>query len=143
MDNKGFTLVELLAVIALIAVLLLIFTPNISNMINKFRNEDKVDILKKSAIRAAKEYVADSVAEGKITVADIKCNNKIYIEVNEKLINGKYLENKEKELNDLYKNGKIEVTYDSDNKKFTDYKFCIEVQGEGDPSNCTLKCKEN
>ena len=140
MNNKGFSLVELLAVIAILAIILLIFTPSITKIIDKFRNEDQVEILKNSAIRAAKEYVADSVAEGKITVADIKCN-KIYIEVNEKLIKGKYLENNEKELNDLYKNGQIEVTYDSDNKKFTDYKFCKEVKGNS--SDCTLECIGN
>ena len=140
MNNKGFSLVELLVVIAVLGIILLIFTPNIVKMVDKFKDEDKIQILKSNAISAAKEYVVDSVAEGKITVADIECN-KIYIEVKEKLIDGKYLENKEEELNDLYRNGKIEVTYDSDNKKFTDYKFCIKFQGN--PSNCTLECKEN
>lgn len=118
MDNKGFTLVELLAVIALIAVLLLIFTPNISNMINKFRNEDKVEILKNSAISAAKEYVADGNINSKINLS-LCPNIEIVINVSE-LIDNNYLNNDD---DGFYTDKTITVTYDCNNKKFTEYKF--------------------
>ena len=140
MNNKGFSLVELLAVIALLAIILLIFTPNITKMIDKFRDEDKVEILKNNAISAAKEYVVDGLAEGKITATDIQCNNNIYIEVKNDLIDNKYLEDKESKK--WYKEQhQIEVVYDSDNKKFIDYKYCMSVTKSEEP--CSIKCEEN
>ena len=114
MNNKGFSLVELLAVIALLAILLLMFTPSISKIINEFKSKDQINILKNSAISAAKEYVVD----GGVKATDIK-DGIVDIEVKTKLINNKYLEN-----NSWYTDAhKIRVTYDTNNKKFTEYKY--------------------
>ena len=125
MNNNGFSLIELLTVIALLAIILLIFTPNITNMINNFRDVDQVEMLKNSAISAAKEYVVD----GKLLASNITCGeNSILIST---LISSNYLES-----NDWYRSGdEIIVTYDCNNKKFTEYKYCIKAE-DGN-------CKEN
>lgn len=121
MNNKGFSLVELLAVIALLAIILLLFTPNITKMIDKFKDEDKMEILKSSAIAAAKEFVADGMAD----TSEINCNinpisNTFEIKVVDDLVNNKYLNDDE---DGNYDGKKITVTYDCSSKKFTKYDF--------------------
>ena len=118
MNNKGFSLIELLAVIAILAIILLIFTPSIAKMVDNFRNDDKVEILKSSAISAAKEYVVDGNVNSKINLSSCP-NIEIAINVSE-LINNNYLNNDDE---GFYTNKTITVTYDCENKKFTEYKF--------------------
>lgn len=114
--RKGFTLVELLAVIVIVAVILLIFIPNIANIVSKFQNNDKVEMLQKSAISAAKDYVSDNYNSLLISCANETAD--INISVNT-LINNKYLDN-----NDDYKGThKVVVTYDCSKRKFTKYEY--------------------
>lgn len=121
MNNKGFSLIELLAVIALIAIILLIFIPNITKMIDKFRDEDKVEILKNNAISAAKEYVVD----GNLNSNSVSCGmNEGIILVQSDNSSDKTLVSEKYLLADDYYVGKsISVRYNCDSKKFTDYKF--------------------
>ena len=57
--KKGFTLVELLAVIAILAILIIIALPNILSMFNKAK-EDTFFTEAKSVMRAAKqEFIAN------------------------------------------------------------------------------------
>lgn len=110
MNNKGFTMVELLATIALIAVIMLIFMPTIGNLISDFQENDKVDMLQKSAIMAAKEYVTDGNYSGlsgtnlSIAISDLQKN--------------KYLD-----YDEYYDGDIIKVTYDVTAKKFTNYEY--------------------
>ncbi len=68
MKNKGFTLVELIAVIVIIGVLLLIIIPNVSNALKK--SEIKTFTASaKGVLRAATEYYAEDGA----TVTDGEC----------------------------------------------------------------------
>ena len=120
MNRKGFTLVELLATIALIAVLMLLFMPTIGNLVSEFQNKDKVEMLKNSAIMAAKEYVTDGYG-----ISNIKCPDTYvaYIEING-LINDKYLDATMDDYNGnkgAKVGKKVKVTYDCVAKKFTDY----------------------
>lgn len=125
MNNKGFSLVELLAVLVLIATILLIFTPNISNIISDFRENKQTEMLEKSAISAAKEYVVDGLAD----TSQINCYSSppvtvfyiiIYDDNNSTndLVSQKYLD-----ADNHYKDKKVKVTYDCNNKKFTNYEF--------------------
>ena len=56
MNRKGFTLVEVLVVIAIVAILLLVLVPNVFIMINK-NNEKSCNNLVKNIESAAKIYV--------------------------------------------------------------------------------------
>ena len=129
MNRKGFTLVELLATIALIAVLMLLFMPTIGNLVSEFQNKDKVEMLKNSAIMSAKEYVTDGYG-----ISDIDCTSDpkvetVMIEIQD-LINDKYLDALFTEYYDKDNNikigNKVEVTYSCDAKKFTDYEVVFD-----------------
>ena len=74
MKNKGFTLLELLAVIVILAVIALIATPIILNLISDSKNSsDKVSIdMYARAVEQsiAKEELTDSIPDGSYTTVD-------------------------------------------------------------------------
>ena len=77
MNKKGFTLVELIAVISIIGVLALISIPAISSLMNNFRN-DYYKRLEKSIEAAAREYAADKkMQSGNVTIGDLISNSYI------------------------------------------------------------------
>lgn len=59
MNKKGFTIVELLVTIALLAIISTIAVMSITSFINK-NKENNYEILKNTIIEASKEYVADN-----------------------------------------------------------------------------------
>ena len=124
MNNKGFSVIELLSVIAIIAIILLIFTPSVINIIDDFKNKKNIEMLEKSAISAAKEYVADGNADYKVkTELSGVCSSDVEIEIDiqgdgDSLVSKKYLS-----YNDHYKDKTITITYDCNNKKFINYVF--------------------
>ena len=60
MNNKGFTLLEIILVVAILGVITLIVVPSVSSILNKNKN-DQYENLKKSIISAAKMYVSDMI----------------------------------------------------------------------------------
>ena len=139
MNRKGFTLVELLATIALIAVLMLLFMPTIGNLVSEFQNKDKVEMLKNSAIMAAKEYVTDG------NYSELS-SNKLTINISD-LQKNKYLE-----YDEFYDGDSIVVNYDDVAKKFIDYiytpngsdkpkiKICKETLEASDSESSPFTC---
>ena len=70
-NNKGFTLVELLAVIVILAIIMAFAMPNIYKVINK-NKENNYEQLKETIVSATKTYISDyrydiSLNEDKIT----------------------------------------------------------------------------
>ena len=59
LNNKGFTLVELLAVVVLLSILIAITIPSVNYLIDKSK-EDNYNSLKKNIISAAKVYLSDN-----------------------------------------------------------------------------------
>ena len=59
MNNKGFTLLEVILVVAILGVITLIVVPSVSGLLNKNKN-DQYTNLKMSIISAAKMYVSDN-----------------------------------------------------------------------------------
>ena len=59
MDNRGFTLIEVLAVIVILGVIALITVPTITNVISK-NKDDNYENLKKSIVSSAKVYMSDN-----------------------------------------------------------------------------------
>lgn len=59
LNKKGFTLVELLAVIIILSVLMAIMVPTTNHIINK-NNEDNCQSLKAGIINATKVYISDN-----------------------------------------------------------------------------------
>ncbi|MBQ9011122.1 MAG: type II secretion system protein, partial [Bacilli bacterium] len=60
--KKGFTLVELLAVIALLGVLAVIVAPAVNGSLQKSQN-NLVEVQEKQIIKAAKDYYAEHLSE--------------------------------------------------------------------------------
>lgn len=58
-NKKGFTLVELIAVIAIIGILTAIAIPSVTALMNKFRN-DYYDKLEQNVEIAAQNYISDN-----------------------------------------------------------------------------------
>ena len=58
LNNKGFTLVEVLAVIVILGIIMAIMVPNVSTLLEKSK-EDNYEHLKKSVVSAAKMYISD------------------------------------------------------------------------------------
>lgn len=59
LNNKGFTLIEVLAVIVILSILMAIMVPSVGNIMKK-NKEDNYQNLKDSIISAAKIYVSDN-----------------------------------------------------------------------------------
>ncbi len=59
MNKKGFTIVELLVTITLLAIISTIATISITSFINK-NKENNYEILKNTILQASKEYVTDN-----------------------------------------------------------------------------------
>ena len=72
LNNKGFTLVEVLAVVIILGVLATIMIPTVSFAIKKYK-EDSYKNLEKSIISAAKVYMSDN--RYNITLGSNQCVN--------------------------------------------------------------------
>ena len=121
MNEKGFTLVEVLAVIVILSVIMSIMIPNVYHLIQKGKN-DNYDALKNNIVIAAKNYVSDyrydivvdgvcsgpeKSSGGQKNILSIHNTNlsssKLSIDT---LMNKKYLKNETGEVKDP-RNGKI------------------------------------
>ena len=103
-DNKGFTLAELLAIIVILALIMVITAPNMTNQISEKEEMDK-DVLSQKIENAAKLYVAKYYAD--------------------KVISGSGLI--EFTLNDLQQDGLINLTKNSNCKTDIDANDVIKV----------------
>ena len=59
LNNKGFTLVELLGVVVILATITAIMVPSVNHLIDR-NKEDNYNSLKNGIVRAAKIYVSDN-----------------------------------------------------------------------------------
>ncbi|MGN1342391.1 MAG: type II secretion system protein [Bacilli bacterium] len=125
MNKKGFTLIELIMVIVIIAILLLFLVPNIFTFINK-NNIKSCESLEKNIISAAKIYVTNnkydlgfdcSKTPKTITLQTLVDSG----DLSAPIINPVADDNPEttKKENEVSLENKVEVTYDCDSKTFT------------------------
>lgn len=71
MKRKGFTLVELLAVIVILAILIAVATPNVIGLLNK-QKESSTDIVVTNLKDAAVSYAKEQIALGKLHLSACK-----------------------------------------------------------------------
>ena len=124
MNRKGFTMIELLMVIVIIAILSAILIPNIIAIINK-SNENSIKSLESSIISSTKEYVSDNKYSDKINT-DCSGNNVTKISLST-LVNDGYIKSIIKNPNtkeDIDLNKEVTVTFDCDKKRFL-YSFSL------------------
>lgn len=111
-DKKGFTLVELLAVVAILAAIALVVTPTVINQLKKSREKAYVEqthILEETAERWSVKN-ANRLEE----------NSKYYLDI-DTLVNEGYLDNKDiiDPRDESRMNGCIVVAFDEENNQFT------------------------
>ncbi len=92
MNKKGFTLVELLAVIAILAILVLIAVPNVLSMFNKAKKDVFLTDAKNVYKEISKKYISESMKGNNISSIS-NDNNKLDMDTNDLKYNVK-LDNK-------------------------------------------------
>ena len=107
MNNKGFTLIEALLVIAIIGILLLTLIPSVITIINKNKEKSCIST-RDSIISAAKMYVAENKYDA------INCGNNIVTITTLK----EYGNIPEKDLDDRFPSS-VTINYNCTTKKFT------------------------
>lgn len=80
MNNKGFTLIELILVVAIIALLALVFTPNVMNILDK-NNMNAYNRSLDTVRSAAKNYMSDHRYDENVT-KQIDCRSGSISDIN-------------------------------------------------------------
>ena len=125
MNNRGFTLIELIVTIALLALISTISVSVIGNIRGKHNVNSYYELLK-NVESAAKLYVTDNRYNLKSVGIDIKCpdNNTFTISL-QKLVDNGYLTTDNNEIKNFdgstltLSENKVTVTYDCTKKNFT------------------------
>lgn len=128
MNKKGFTLIETIMVIAILALLMLILVPNVIVLINK-NNIKSCHNLEDSIINATKMYVANNKYELGFSCSGTNSTKVVSIQT---LLDSGDLKLSTDKLTNPKDDSKIEgksveVTYDCDTKEFT-YKFSLNCE---------------
>ena len=82
MKNKGFTLVEILAVIAILALLVIIALPNVLKMFNQAKKDVFLTDAKNIYKEISKKYISENMKGNKISIIS-NDNNKLELESND------------------------------------------------------------
>ena len=77
MKKKGFTLVELLAVIAILAILVIIALPNVLKMFNDAKKNSFLTEAKTIYSEVSKKYISESMKENKLTYISSEDDTKL------------------------------------------------------------------
>lgn len=130
MNKKGFTLIETIMVIAILALLMLILVPNVISLINK-NNIKSCQNLEASIKNAAKVYVANNKYQLAFNCPDNNSTSKINVKL-QSLVNSGNLKVEGELTNPVTEgtidlNSVVEVTYNCKNKDFT-YVFSLDCE---------------
>ena len=77
MKNKGFTLVELLAVIAILAILVIIALPNVLKMFNDAKKNSFLTEAKTLYSEVSKKYISENMKGNKLTYISSEDDTKL------------------------------------------------------------------
>ena len=120
-NRKGFTLIEVILVVAIIALLSLILIPNVLVLIDKEKEEACTE-LENNIIGATKMYVENNKYE-----LGFSCDTEKYITVSTLISSGDLKGEliNPKTNKELANNTKVTVTYNCDKREFT---YSIDLQ---------------
>lgn len=126
MNRKGFSLIELILVIALLAILMLLLIPNVITLINN-NDVKSCHNLEDSIINATKEYVVNNKYQ-----LNFNCNEEKNITLQTLIDTGNLKISNDKITNPVTKETIslteiVKVTYNCTSKKFT-YKFNLNCE---------------
>lgn len=122
MNKKGFTLVELLAVISLLALLAGIAVPNVISTINNNKRNTFLQDAKRLVTRAEYLISSDKEVRNKLINNSISQKTYSFSELNEK---GEFSSDPDSG-GETYQDGSVKVTYDPASKTF---KYCVYLNG--------------
>ena len=118
MNRKGISLVELIAVIAIVALLAIIIYPNITKVLNNFK-DSTTEMQKSSIVEGAKSYVAYNVGK---TIFTTDSEDAVEVTL-QTLYDGGYIDGefKNKETGKYYdlNNSKVMIEYEGNDYKYT------------------------
>ena len=126
MNKKGFTLIETIMVIAILALLMLILVPNVIVLINK-NNIKSCHNLEDSIINATKMYVTSNKYE-----LGFNCSETKSLKIQD-LVNSGYLKISDNKLTNpvddssISLENTINIKYNCNNKEFT-YEFSLNCE---------------
>ena len=128
MNHKGFTLIELILVIAIIALLSLVFTPNVLNLINKNKT-DAYNATIDTVISAAENYIANNRYNDVVLNNIKKCDGTGFDIALNTLVDSGDLSKIPKDMctDELLSNTSVTVTFDCSKKEFS-YKFLDKIE---------------
>ena len=122
MNKKGFNLIELFMVIAIIAIISMILIPNVINMIST-NKQKSCESLKKNIISATKLYVNENKYDLGFTcdnTIEIPISNTIKISISKLIEAGKIDGDIKNPINnDDLTNKEVSVTFNCQTKQFT------------------------
>lgn len=118
MNNRGFTLIELIVVVAIIALLSLVLTPNVISLINKNKVNSYNDTIK-SIEMAAASYVSDNRYSLGITCT----NNTMEVELQTLVKTGNLSNIPTNPCDDTSfgSDDKVRITYNCNTKEYSYY----------------------
>lgn len=143
LNNKGFTLIEVLAVIVILSILMAIMVPSVGNIMKK-NKEDNYQNLKDSIISAAKIYISDNRYQ--ITVGSCTPQN---AKVDVLSINDQALSSSKLPINFLVDAGNLKTTSDGkivnpkDKKSLNLNSSYVVVKYQCDKKEYEYQLKEN
>ena len=125
MNNKGFTLIEVIMVVAIMAMLLVLFTPNVLTMVRK-SDLDVYNSTIDSVVHATENYISDNRYNN--TIIRVNCHGGLdertfNVTIND-LVNAGYLSKIPKNICDKTEGLKfkgediVKVDFDCNTKKF-------------------------
>ncbi len=129
LDNKGFTLVEVIAVVVILSVLSLLIVPSISGLLNRSKENSYNDLINSIKL-SCEQYINDN----RYNISIGSCNNDIcyvdnvsvsflvengYLTPSSTDGNVDYIVNpKDKKIKMDMENSYVKVTFDKNNKRF-------------------------
>jgi len=73
MNNKGFTLIEILTTLVIISLILLIAVPSVASLLNQGK-EKSYEILKNNLPTAAENYITECIGDNTVVCSNIDIN---------------------------------------------------------------------
>jgi prepilin-type N-terminal cleavage/methylation domain-containing protein len=134
LNNKGFTLVELLAVVVILVIIMLVSIPNISSSIER-RNKKNEAKMKEVIIDASELFVTnkeESISSNLKNCSTKKC----IISVSELIDAGYLVKNEVKDYMDYC------LIYDGDTKTIDSNNFNVDICNNSKYINCSNSCPQ-
>ena len=140
MKKKGFTLVELLAVIAILAILVIIALPNVIKLFNNAKKNTFLTEVKSLYNEASSKYITESMKGNKLS--EINSSDSSKLDLNGDIVYKIKLDSNGKVVSVAVKKGKYCITTNKDSSKVTISDIKEDCDGFSVLANWYDECKD-